>query len=114
MHWSRFFIPTVRETPADATAPSHRLMIRAGLIRQVAAGAYAYLPFGFRTLQKVEAIVREEMNRAGAVELLMPAMQPVELWEETSRTITMGTTLIRLPDQPWRKGIVLISSNIGT
>ena len=107
MRWTKFFIPTVRETPADAVAPSHRLMIRAGLIRQVAAGSYAYLPLGYRTLRKVENIVREEMNRAGAVELHMPAMQPVELWEETGRTIAMGPTLVRLRDQPWRKGTVL-------
>ncbi|UCG32154.1 MAG: proline--tRNA ligase [Phycisphaerales bacterium] len=107
MRWTKFFIPTVRETPADAVAPSHRLMIRAGLIRQVAAGSYAYLPLGYRTLRKVENIVREEMNRAGAIELHMPAMQPVELWEETGRTIAMGPTLVRLRDQPWRKGTVL-------
>jgi prolyl-tRNA synthetase len=107
MRWTQFLIPTVRETPADAVAPSHRLMIRAGLIRQVAAGSYAYLPLGYRTLRKIENIVREEMNRAGAVELHMPAMQPVELWEETGRTVAMGPTLIRLHDQPWRKGTVL-------
>ncbi len=107
MRWSRFFIPTVRETPADAVAPSHRLMIRAGLIRQVAAGSYSYLPLGYRTLRKVERIVREEMDRAGAIELHMPAMQPIELWEETGRTLSMGTTLVRLPDQPWRRGTVL-------
>jgi len=107
MRWTQFFIPTVRETPADAAAPSHRLMIRAGLIRQVAAGSYAYLPLGYRTLRKVERIVREEMNRAAAVELHMPAMQPVELWAESGRTITMGSTLVHLPDQPWRKGTVL-------
>lgn len=107
MRWTEFFIPTARETPADATAPSHRLMIRAGLIRQLAAGAYIYLPLGYRALRRVETIIREEMNAAGAVELHMPAMHPVELWEETGRTISMGTTLIHLPDQPWRKGTVL-------
>ena len=101
MRWTKFFIPTVRETPADAVAPSHKLMIRAGLIRQVAAGSYAYLPLGYRTLRKVENIVREEMNRAGAVELHMPAMQPVELWDESGRTVAMGSTLVRLTDQPW-------------
>jgi len=107
MRWSSYFIPTSREVPADATAPSHRLMLRAGLVRQVAAGVYAYLPLGLRTLRKVENIVREEMDAAGAVELLMPAMQPVDLWRETGREETLGTTLIHLPDQPWRKGIVL-------
>lgn len=107
MLWTKFFIPTARETPADAIAPSHRLMIRAGLIRQLAAGAYIYLPFGYRALRKVEAIIRDEMNAAGGIELHMPAMQPVELWEETGRTVSMGSTLIHLPDQPWRKGSVL-------
>jgi len=107
MRWTQFFIPTVRETPAEATAPSHRLMIRAGLIRQVAAGSYIYLPLGWRALRKVARIIREEMDRAGAIELHMPAMQPVELWEESGRTVSMGATLIRLPDQPWRKGTVL-------
>jgi prolyl-tRNA synthetase len=107
MKWSEYLIPTAREVPHDATAPSHKLMLRAGLIRQVAAGSYTYLPLGYRVLQKVTAIVREEMERAGAVELNMPAMQPVDLWRETGRVEAMGDTLIHLPDQPWRKGIVL-------
>jgi len=107
MLWTKFFIPTTKETPHDATVPSHVLMIRAGMIRQVAAGAYSYLPLGYRSLQKATAIVREEMNAAGAIELHMPAMHPVELWEETGRVAAMGATLIHLPDQPWRKGTVL-------
>ncbi|MBN1489340.1 MAG: proline--tRNA ligase [Phycisphaerae bacterium] len=107
MRWSQFFIPTVKETPADATVASHRLMIRAGLVRQLAAGAYTYLPLGYRVLRKVEAIVREEMDAAGAVELLMPAMQPIDLWQETGRDVVMGPALIHLKDQPWRKGSVL-------
>ncbi|HEY3244961.1 MAG TPA: proline--tRNA ligase [Phycisphaerae bacterium] len=107
MLWSEFFIPTLKEVPSDAVVPSHQLMLRAGLIRQVAAGSYSYLPLGFRVLQKVVQIVREEMNAAGAIELLMPAMQPVEWWEQTGRTTAMGPTLMRLPDQPWRKGTVL-------
>ncbi len=107
MRWTRYFIPTAKEVPADAVVPSHRLMIRAGLIRQITAGAYAYLPLGYRTLQKVTTIVREEMNRAGAVELHMPAMHPVELWEESGRVQVLGATLIHLPDQPWRRGTVL-------
>ncbi len=82
MLWSRFFIPTVKETPADAVVPSHQLLIRAGLIRQVAAGSYTYLPLGYRTLRKIERIVREEMNAAGAIELHMPAMTPLAWWEE--------------------------------
>ncbi|MHC4092433.1 MAG: proline--tRNA ligase, partial [Planctomycetota bacterium] len=96
-----------KEAPADAVVPSHQLMLRAGLIRQIAAGAYAYLPLGYRVLQKVSQIVREEMNRAGAIELHMPAMHPLELWEESGRAQTMGDTLIHLPDQPWRRGTVL-------
>ena len=107
MKWTRFFIPTLKETPADATAPSHRLMLRAGLMRQIAAGAYAYLPLGYRTLRKIERIVREEMDRAGAVELYMPAMQPLELWQETQRDQAMGDTLVRLTDKPFRRNTVL-------
>ncbi len=93
--------------PADATVPSHKLMIRAGLIRQVAAGSYTYLPLGYRVLRKVEQIIREEMNATGAIELHMPAMHPVELWEETGRVETMGETLMRLTDKPFRKATVL-------
>ncbi len=107
MLWTKYFIPTSRHVPADATVPSHRLMIRAGLIRQVAAGAYTYLPLGYRVLRKVEQIIREEMNAAGAIELHMPAMQPIGLWEESGRAEAMGETLVRLPDKPFRKGIVL-------
>jgi len=107
MRWTRFFIPTARETPADATVASHRLMLRAGLIRQVAAGSYAYLPLGYRALRKVEQIIREEMDRAGAIELLMPAMQPIELWQESGRDVAMGQTLVRLADKPFRHGTVL-------
>jgi len=110
MKWSEFFIPTTKETPADAVVPSHQLMIRAGLIRQVVAGAYSYLPLGYRALRKVEAIVREEMNRAGGIELQMPAMHPIEWWEETGRVEAMGDVLIRLgtiaPDD-WRSRTVL-------
>ncbi len=107
MLWTEFFIPTLKEVPSDAVVPSHQLMLRAGLIRQVAAGSYSYLPLGFRVLQKVVAIVREEMNRAGAIELNMPAMQPIEWWEETGRVAAMGPTLVRLVDQAWRRGTVL-------
>lgn len=107
MRWSKYFIPTSKEVPADAHAPSHQLMIRAGLIKQLVAGAYIYLPLGYRTLRKISAIVREEMNRAGAIELHMPAMHPIELWAETGRVQAMGGTLIRLVDQDWRTGTVL-------
>ena len=110
MKWSEFFIPTSKETPADAAVPSHQLMIRAGLIRQVVAGAYTYLPLGYRSLRKIEAIVREEMNAAGAIELNMPAMHPLEWWQETGRDKTMGDALVRLgggSGDDWRSRTVL-------
>jgi len=110
MKWTEFFIPTSKETPTDAIVPSHQLMIRAGLIRQVVAGAYSYLPLGYRSLRKVEAIVREEMNRAGAIELNMPAMSPIEWWEQTGRVDAMGDVLIRLgggSGDDWRSRTVL-------
>ncbi len=109
MRWSRFFIPTTKEMPKDATAASHQLMLRAGMIRQLAAGIYSYLPLGFRTLRKVEAIVREEMCAAGAVELHMPVLQPLSIWEETGRTESMGEVLLRLSGASgdWRASTVL-------
>jgi len=110
MKWSNFLIPTTKETPTDAVVPSHQLMLRAGLIRQVVAGAYSYLPLGYRSLRKVEAIVREEMNRAGGIELHMPAMHPIEWWEETGRVAAMGDVLIRLgsvASDDWRSRTVL-------
>ncbi|HAO33621.1 MAG TPA: proline--tRNA ligase, partial [Candidatus Competibacteraceae bacterium] len=85
MRVSRFPLLTVKETPADAEVVSHQLMLRAGLIRKLAAGIYTWLPLGLRVLRKVEAVVREEMNRAGALELSMPAVQPAELWQESGR-----------------------------
>jgi len=110
MKWTAFFVPTSKEIPADAVVPSHQLMIRAGIIRQVVAGAYSYLPLGYRTLRKVENIVREEMNRAGAIELHMPAMHPIEWWEQTGRVKAMGEVLLRLGgtgQQDWRSRTVL-------
>jgi prolyl-tRNA synthetase len=107
MKWSNYFLPTGREVPAEAAAASHRLMVRAGLVRQLAAGMYIYLPLGLRALRKIEQIIRQEMNAASAVELLMPALQPVELWQESGRDRTMGATLFHLTDRPWRKGTVL-------
>ncbi|MBI3996866.1 MAG: proline--tRNA ligase [Candidatus Omnitrophica bacterium] len=99
MRWSRYFLPTLREDPKDSEAISHKLMMRAGLIRRLGAGAYTYLPFGLRALQKAVAIVREEMNNAGAQELLMPAMQPVELWKQTGRYSVLGDVLITFTDR---------------
>lgn len=109
MKWSEFLIPTTKEVPKDATVPSHQLMIRAGLIRQLAAGVYSYLPLGYRTLRKVEQIVREEMNNAGAIELHMPVMHPLELWQQTGRVAAMGDVLLRLhgPEGDWRSQTVL-------
>ncbi len=109
MRWRNYFIPTTKETPKDATAASHILMVRAGLVRQLAAGVYTYLPLGFRVLRKVEAIVREEMDRAGAIELKMPVLTPLSLWEETGRVEAMGDVLMRIAGAPgdWRSGLVL-------
>ena len=107
MLWSKFFIPTVKETPSDATAASHKLAIRAGLIRQVAAGSYTYLPLGYRTLRKIEEIIREEMNAAEAIELHMPALHPISLWERTGRVEAMGDVLLRIRGNGWQAGVCL-------
>ena len=85
MRTSQFPLHTVKETPADAETASHKLMLRAGLIRKLASGLYTWLPLGLRVLRKVERIVREEMDRAGALEVLMPTVQPAELWQESGR-----------------------------
>jgi prolyl-tRNA synthetase len=99
MRLSQYPINTVKETPSEAEVISHQLMLRAGMIRRVAAGIYSWLPLGLRALRKVEAIVREEMNRAGALELLMPAIQPAELWQESGRWSEYGPELLRLKDR---------------
>ena len=99
MRVRQFPLSTLKETPADAEVVSHRLMLRAGLIRQLARGVYTWMPFGLRVLRKVEAIVREEMNAAGAVELLMPSVQPAELWQESGRWGQYGPELLRLKDR---------------
>ena len=99
MRYSQYFIPTVKETPADAEVISHQLMLRAGMIRKLAAGIYNYLPLGLRSIRKVEQIVREEMNRAGAIELLMPSVQPAELWQESGRWEQYGKELLRIKDR---------------
>jgi prolyl-tRNA synthetase len=96
VRWSHALIPTLKETPADAVAPSHILLLRAGMIRQLGAGAYTYMPLGLRVLHKVIQIVREEMDSAGAIELLMPALQPVELWKESGRYEAYGDLLMKL------------------
>ena len=106
MRASRFFVSTLKEAPADAEVASHRLMLRAGLIKKLGAGIYSYMPMGLRVIRKVEAIVREEMNRAGAVELVMPVVQPAELWQETGRFEKMGPELLRLKDRHERDFVV--------
>ena len=99
MRFSKFFIPTYREVPAEAEVISHQLMLRAGLIRKLTAGIYTYLPAGLKSIRKVENIIREEMNRAGAIELLMPAVQPAELWQESGRWDVYGKELLRFRDR---------------
>src|ERR1044071_2983853 len=103
MRLSRYFMPTLRDAPADAQIVSHQLMLRAGMIRQEAAGIYAWLPLGFRVLKKVEQIVREEMDRAGAVELLMPTLQLAELWRESGRYDAYGPEMLRITDRHERE-----------
>lgn len=110
MRWREFLIPTTKETPKDATAVSHQLMLRTGMIRQLAAGIYTYLPLGWRVLRKVADIVRDEMNRAGGIELNMPVLHPIELWEQTGRVAAMGDVLLRLKGvdaADWRSQTVL-------
>ncbi len=102
MKVSQFPLATVKETPADAEIASHQLMMRAGMIRKIAAGIYSWQPLGLRILRKVEAVVREEMNRAGALELLMPAVQPAELWQESGRWEQYGPELLRITDRHQR------------
>ncbi len=106
MRATRFFIATLKEAPADAEIVSHQLMMRAGLIRRLAGGIYTWMPMGLRVLRKVERIVREEMNHAGAIELLMPAVQPFELWEESGRGPKYGPELLRFKDRHQRDFVI--------
>src|SRR6201992_1825492 len=99
MRLSRSFIPTMKETPAEAQIASHRLMLRAGLVRQTSAGIYAWLPLGYRVLRNIEQIVREEQNVAGAQEILMPTIQPAELWRESGRYDDYGKEMLRIRDR---------------
>jgi prolyl-tRNA synthetase len=103
MRASRFFISTLKEAPSDAEIVSHQLMMRAGMIKRLGSGIYTYMPTGLRVIRKVEAIVREEMNQAGAIELLMPLVQPAELWQETGRWDKMGPELMRVKDRHGRE-----------
>ncbi len=106
MRASRFFVATLKEVPAEAEIVSHRLMLRAGLIRRLAAGIYTWLPAGLRVQRKIEAIVREEMNRAGAVELSLPVVQPAELWQESGRWSAYGPELLRFKDRHEREFVI--------
>ncbi len=106
MKASATFISTLKEAPSDAEVASHRLMMRAGLIKRLGAGIYNYMPLGLRVIRKVEAIIREEMNRAGAIEVLMPVVQPAELWQETGRFAKMGPELLRLKDRHDRDFVI--------
>ena len=106
MKASQFFISTLKEAPADAEVKSHQLMMRGGFVKRLGAGIYSYMPMGLRVIRKVEAIVREEMNRAGAVELLMPVVQPAELWQESGRFQAYGPELLRIKDRHQRDFVV--------
>src|SRR6201998_2595350 len=103
MRLSRFFLPILRDTPKEAEIVSHRLMLRAGMVRQEAAGIYAFLPLGLRVLRKVCRIVREEQDRSGANELLMPTIQPAELWKESGRYEDYGKEMLRISDRHERE-----------
>src|ERR1043166_3639171 len=112
MRWSQYFINTLREVPADADVISQKLMMRAGMIRKVPAGIYPYLPLGLRSMQKLEAIVREEMGRAGAIELTMPTIQPSELWIESKRwSVRQGIAANQRPPRP---GVLLCADGGGS
>src|SRR3989339_357605 len=99
MRYSRFFLPTLKEVPKEAEIPSHRLMLRAGMIRKLSSGIYEWLPMGLRVLRKAEGIVRREMDRIGGQEVLLPALQPCSLWDETGRWGLYGKELFRLKDR---------------
>jgi prolyl-tRNA synthetase len=102
MRQSLMLLPTMKEDPADADVTSHRLMLRAGLVRQLASGLYTWLPLGLRVLRKIEAIIREELNVSGAQEILMPVVQPAELWQESTRWEKMGPEMLRMQDRHGR------------
>src|SRR5260370_24878011 len=103
MRLSAYFLPTLRENPSEAQIVSHRLMLRAGMVRQSSAGIYSWLPLGLRVLKKIEQIVRDEQNRSGAQELLMPTIQPAELWRESGRYADYGKYVLRVTDRHERE-----------
>jgi prolyl-tRNA synthetase len=106
MRWSQTFIPTLKETPADAEIVSHKLLLRAGLVRKLTGGLYTFLPLGLRVLWKVERIVREEMDRAGAIEVLMPALQPPEIWQQSGRYVSAREVLYKVRDRANREWLL--------
>src|SRR5947208_2073986 len=106
MRWSQTLVPTLKETPAEAEIISHKLLLRAGLIRKLTGGLYTFLPLGLRALRKIEQIVREEMNRAGALELLMPALQPADLWQQTKRYDLMRDVLFKARDRAKKEWVL--------
>src|SRR5205807_3624497 len=103
MRLSRFFLPVLRETPKEAEVVSHQLMLRAGMVRQASAGIYSWLPLGFRVLKKIEQIVREEQDRAGCQELLMPTIQSADLWKQSGRYDDYGKEMLRITDRHERE-----------
>src|SRR5438132_7044547 len=106
MRWSQTLIPTLKETPAEAEIISHKLLLRAGLIRKLTGGLYTFMPLGLRAVRKIEEIVREEMNRAGALELLMPALQPPDIWQESGRYEIMKDVLFRVRDRAKKEWVM--------
>src|SRR5436305_1300517 len=106
MRWTQTLIPTQKETPADAQVVSHQLMVRAGLIRQLTAGAYDFLPLGYRSLRKAAQIVREEMDAIGCAEVFLPALQPIELWQRSGRDVAYGDNLMKFKDRHGRINVL--------
>ena len=104
MKQSEYFIPTLKEVPSDAVIPSHQLMLRAGLVRQLAAGVFSWLPLGYRVLKKIMDIIREEMDAIGGQEFLLPALNPIDIWEQTNRVEAMGDVMFHIKN---RDGLVL-------
>src|SRR5207245_529298 len=106
MRWSQTFVPTLKETPADAEIVSHQLLLRAGLVRKLTGGLYTFLPLGVRVLRKVEQIIREEMDRAGALEVYMPALQPPEIWQKSGRYFSAKDVLFKVKDSADREWVL--------
>src|SRR3954468_24909645 len=106
MRWTQTLIPTLKETPAEAEIISHKLLLRAGLIRKLTGGLYTFLPLGLRTLHKIEQIIREEMDRAGALEVLMPVMQPIDIWQQSGRYELMADVLYKVRDRSKKEWVL--------